>query len=80
MKRCIICDQPSDTPIRDALRHFRLVEWDQWRFWRGNIKTFGLWSGLKGSFTLSFPIINTLWNWKYRKARLVFPKGASLDE
>lgn len=75
MHKCLICDQETDRPIREFLWHFRLVDWDQWRFWRGNITAFGLWSGMKGNITLSFPIINTLWNWKYRKARLVFPKG-----
>lgn len=75
MHKCVICGQATDRPIRELLWHFRLVEWGQWRFWRGNIATFGFWSGLKSSITLSFPIINTLWHWKYRKARLVLPKG-----
>jgi hypothetical protein len=74
MSKCVICDHETDRPVREFFWHFRLVEWDQWRFWRGNIKMFGFWSGLKSSITLSFPIINTLWHWKYRKARLVFPK------
>lgn len=77
MRKCLICDQETDRPIREFLWHFRLVEWDQWQYWRGNIQMFGFWSGLKSSITLSFPIINTLWHWKYRKARLVFPKGWS---
>jgi hypothetical protein len=74
MKKCIICDQPTTRPVLEALWHFRLVDWNQWQFWRGNINTFGLASGMRSNLCLSFPILNTLLNWKYRKARLVFPK------
>jgi hypothetical protein len=79
MNKCIICGDPTPTPIREALRHFRLVDWGQWRYWSGNISTFGFLSGLRGSICLSFPIINTLWNWKYRKRRLILPKGSDVD-
>lgn len=74
MSKCIICGDETSKPVREALWHFRLVEWGQWKFWRGNIATFGWRAGLRGSITLSFPIINTLWHWKHRKSRLVFPK------
>jgi hypothetical protein len=74
MKACIVCGEMTDRHIACALWHFRLVEWNQWQYWRGNIKTFGLWTGLKSNLTLSFPILNTLWNWKYRKMRLHIPK------
>ena len=75
MNKCIICGIETDQPIREALWHFRLVDWNQWQFWRGNIRTFGFWSGMEGNLTLSFPIINTLWHWKHRKSRLVIPKA-----
>jgi hypothetical protein len=74
MKACIVCGEETTKHVACALQHFRLVEWNMWQYWRGNIRTFGLWSGMRGNLTLSFPIINTLWNWKHRKARLVIPK------
>lgn len=74
MKRCIVCDQPSNRPIRDALGHFKLVNWGQWEFWPGNIRMFGFWGGMRGNLTLSFPVLNMLLNWKHRKSKLVFPK------
>lgn len=74
MKKCIVCDEPTSTPVREALWHFRLVDWGQWRFWPGNMRMFGFWSGLRSNLTLSFPILNTLLNWEHRKSRLVFPK------
>jgi hypothetical protein len=70
MKPCVVCGEPTEHPISAALEHFRLVEWDQWQFWRGNIRAFGFWSGLLASVDLSFPIVNTLRHWKYRKWRL----------
>jgi len=73
MKACIVCGEKTDRPIAAALRHFRLVDWGQWQYWPGNIRAFGFWTGLKSAITLSFPIINTLWNWKYRKSRLIIP-------
>jgi hypothetical protein len=73
-KHCIICGDNTKHPIRAALHHFRLVDWNQWQFWRGNIQTFGFWRGLQGSLTLSFPILNTLIHWRHRKSKLVFPK------
>lgn len=74
MKTCIICGEPTNSPLREFLWHFRLVEWGQWRFWRGNIQAFGWFGGMRGNLTLSFPFLNTLINWKYRNARLVFPR------
>lgn len=70
MGKCVICDEKTNRPIAAAIDHFRLVEWNQWRYWRGNFTAFGWISGLKANLTLSFPILNTLWNWKHRKARL----------
>lgn len=74
MGKCVICDGETSHPIKAALHHFRLVEWGQWQYWRGNIRTFGWTSGLRASLTLSFPILNTLWHWKHRKSRLVIPR------
>jgi hypothetical protein len=80
MNRCLICDERTTQPWRAALWHFRLVDWGQWRYWKGNIRTFGLRSGLAGSFALSFPIYNTLRHWKYRKHRLVIPEDLAMNE
>lgn len=74
MNKCTVCGEETSRPIACALQHFKLVEWGQWQYWRGNFRAFGFWSGLKGNLTLSFPIINILWNWRHRKARLVLPK------
>jgi len=73
--KCLICGDRTHQPIRAVLHHFRLVEWDQWQYWRGNIRTFGFWNGLRSSVTLSFPILNTLIHWRYRKATLSLANG-----
>jgi hypothetical protein len=70
VKECLWCAEKTDSPIRATLWHFRLVDWGQWRYWRGNIRTFGWRGGLLASLSLSFPIFNALWNWRYRKMRL----------
>ena len=79
MKECIICGGRTEHPIRAALHHFRLVEWGQWRYWRGNISMFGFWYGLRGCLTLSFPILNTLIHWRHRKCTLELPGGVPLE-
>ena len=71
MKECIVCGEKTDQPIAAAFEHFYLYVPGNWRYWRGNIKTFGFWSGLSGSLGITFPIYNTLRHWKHRKSRLV---------
>lgn len=45
--------------------------WDSpWRYFAGNCKTFGFWPGMKSNITLISPLINKLWNWKYRNTHL----------
>jgi len=80
MKHCAICGDRTEKPLLAALYHFRLVEFGQWKFWRGNFKTFGFWNGLRSNLTLSFPILNTLIHWKYRKHYLVFPTEFTGDQ
>jgi hypothetical protein len=55
--------------VWDGWKPFDLHE-KPWLYFRGNIRSFGFWSGLKSNITLSSPLINKLWNWKYRNMRL----------
>lgn len=68
---CCVCGEPTDKHVQAAFEHFWFYQSGQWQYWRGNIATFGFWSGLRGSLCLSFPFINTLVNWKHRKSRLM---------
>ncbi len=73
MDKCPVCGNKTASPWLAAFEHFRLIEFGQWQYWRGNIRQFGFWDGLSASINLSFPILNTLRNWKYRRATLVIP-------
>lgn len=44
-----------------------------WRYWRGNVKTFGWSSGMKANLTLTSPLANAVLNWKYRNMHLDIP-------
>lgn len=44
-----------------------------WRYWRGNIKTFGFWSGFKSNIALTLPLLNMIIHWKYRNMHLDVP-------
>jgi hypothetical protein len=70
MKQCIICGEKTKRPLAAVVEHFRPIDWSQRHYLRGNFKVFGFWSGLRANITLMFPIVNTLWNWKQRKATL----------
>jgi hypothetical protein len=74
-QKCPICGDKTSRPITAALDHFRPYESGQWRWLRGNIKTFGFWSGLRGTLCLVSPALNTILNWKYRHSRLEIPDG-----
>ncbi len=67
---CLVCGEVSAKWIQATIWHFRPIDWEQRGFIRGNFKTFGAWGGLRANVTLLFPFLNTLLNWKYRKARL----------
>lgn len=71
MKKCLWCGVETEYPLSALFSHFHLYSSGQWRYWRGNIKTFGIWDGFWSSVGLTFPIFNTLRHWKYRKAKLV---------
>ena len=70
MKHCIICGDETKRPYAAAVEHFRPFAWHDPKYIRGNIKTFGFWSGMRGNITLYFPFLNTLIHWRYRKSRL----------
>jgi hypothetical protein len=79
-KQDTICDENVCVSYYRNRSNKLLYLWDQWklfdlhgkpwRYWRGNIKTFGLWSGLRGSITLSSPFMNKILNWKHRNKSL----------
>ena len=68
--KCIVCDEPTEKPIRSAFSHFYLYAPGNWQYLRGNMKMFGRWSGFWSTMDLICPALNTLRHWKYRKARL----------
>jgi hypothetical protein len=70
MSHCIICGAETTRPIVAALWHFRPFEWHGKSYITGNVRMFGFWGGMRASLTLYFPVINTLVNWKHRRARL----------
>ncbi len=65
---CVICGEKlkHGNQLTAALWHFRPLDWGQRKWLFGTWRTFGL----RGAITLISPAINTLVNWKYRKARL----------
>jgi hypothetical protein len=69
-KHCIVCGRSSDRPIRDALSHFKLYAGGNWRWFRGNMQTFGAWDGFWTSVGLVCPAYTTIRHWKYRKSSL----------
>lgn len=75
-RSCLVCGDICDKWIQATIHHFRPIDWEQRSFIRGNFKAFGVWSGLRANITLLFPVMNTLFNWKYRKSRLVFADGS----
>lgn len=79
MKSCIICGEETKQPFAAAVWHFRPLAWDDRKYVWGNMTTFGFWGGLRANVTLMFPFINTIWNWKYRKLKLVIPSEESAD-
>lgn len=79
LKTCIVCGEKTEKPFQAAFEHFWLWQPGMLQYLRGNICTFGFWSGLSATIGLMCPLYNTLKNWKYRKARMVIPKGADLD-
>ena len=61
---------------------FRLIDWKQREYIRGNFVAFGFWSGLKSNITLLSPLMNLILNFKYRHMHLTFADpetGKELD-
>lgn len=50
--------------------NFRLYESGNWKYFRGNMRTFGRWDGFWMTVCLISPLFNTLRYWKYRNHRL----------
>jgi hypothetical protein len=72
-KHCPVCGDQVQNRMACIMEHFAFYQSGTLRYWRGNIAAFGLVDGLKGSICLSFPFINILMNWRYRKSRIVMP-------
>lgn len=70
MKHCIVCGEPTEYPVRSAFSHFHLYAPGNWKYFRGNMRQFGAWEGFWSTVGLICPAFNTLWHWRYRKARL----------
>lgn len=70
-KHCPYCGDQVRSRMACLMGHFAFYAPGYLRYWRGNIQTFGWVDGLRGSLGLSFPFINALLTWKYRKHRIV---------
>lgn len=77
--RCIVCGDRTHRPIAAALNHFRLYEGGNWRWFKGNMATFGKWDGFWSTIGLICPLFTTIRHWKYRKAQLVLADGKPLE-
>jgi len=74
-KECPVCGNVVESRMDCIMDHFAFYSPGTLRFWRGNIQAFGFISGLRGSICLTFPFVNILMNWRYRKSRLVINAG-----
>jgi hypothetical protein len=58
----------SNRKIR--LYELKPIAFNQFKFFKGTYKTFGL----RATLTLISPLLNTIINWKWRSYRLLFPE------
>jgi hypothetical protein len=79
MKTCPVCGDRTTRPWLAAFHHFRLYEGGNWKWLRGNMSQFGRFSGFMSTCYLSFPILNTLRFWRYRKCYLELADGRPLE-
>jgi hypothetical protein len=70
VSKCIVCGEETDRPSASAFSHFYLYTPGQWKWLKGNMRTFGRFSGFMSTLYLAFPALNTLRHWKHRKSRL----------
>lgn len=64
------------------MRHdWRLLDWPQRIYLRGNFHAFGLWRGFWSNVYLMCPLLNTMRFWRLRDAELTFvdEQGNPLD-
>jgi hypothetical protein len=69
MKQCLVCGEiikPKSSQVLAALWHFRPLYLSQRSWFWGTLKKFGLLTAV----CLMSPLVNILWNWKYRRSRL----------
>lgn len=70
--KCQWCGEVTEHPFMALFSHFWLYQPGQWKYMRGNVRTFGLWDGFWGTIYLIFPFANSLRHWRHRKSRLEF--------
>lgn len=79
MKQCLVCGERTKQPWLATLWHFRLYEGGNWKWFKGNMATFGKWGGFWGTISLICPLFCTLRHWKYRKCTLELADGRPLE-
>lgn len=77
--RCLWCGDRTHRPVAAFLEHFRLYESGNWKWFRGNMRTFGWWDGFWATIGLICPLYTTLRHWRRRKATLVLADGKPLE-
>lgn len=70
MSKCLVCGEVTNRPLWSIFSHFYLYSPGHWKYFSGNMRTFGAWSGFWSTIGLICPAFNTLRHWRYRKARL----------
>jgi hypothetical protein len=68
--KCLWCGEETTHPVRDLFAHFWIYQPAQWQYLKGNMATFGRWSGFWSTVELAFPMFNSLRHWRHRKTRL----------
>jgi hypothetical protein len=77
LKTCPICGSQAKCTFKEHWyhhvwrAHLAPYEPGNFRWFKGNMATFGRWRGFWSTIGLISPLFNTLRHWKYRKHQLV---------
>jgi len=63
--KCPYCGEEGT--LGAAFSHFWLYSPGHWKYLRGNVQMFGLWTGFWATMDLACPLLNSLRHWKYRR-------------